>query len=495
MTFNTPLQDSGAVQFTVAGDQSQPIVAMTDLQKFIIHTASAEYACTGNAYGTITPTAINLIRQGGCGASLPTPVVLGNTEVYVQARATKLRDLCFAIQSYTYTGKDLTIFNTQAFDGLTIVGMAWQQIPDSIIWCVMSNGTLYGLTYIKEMDIWAWHFHSFVNGFVESIACVPNTSYDTIYLMVRRTVAGSTVRSFEQLATRDFLDTTYYSDFIGTDCSYTFSGTMTDGSTLTPTTSGMWTPSDQTTLTSTTAQFASTDPTYGNMVVLSQVNSSTGLVTDRVTFRITGYTSAYVVTGYPLRNVPTWAQTAVSNWGIARTHFTGATSLYGQSVSVLADGNVVASSLNTYGGQNGNQLAYPVVTPDSNGAFVLPEAALNVVVGLPVQMDLQTMPTENSGGETILNKHLQVKECVPIFYNSRDGLFGMDQNHLRPWKQPIGATPPLFLWNQPVAPFTGPAHIKVQGTTENTGQIWVRNVDPTPFAMSGIIVSIEVGDG
>lgn len=489
---STPIQDTDAIQFVVAGTASQPIIGLMDLQKFIIFTASAEYACTGNQAGTITPKAVNLILQGTSGARLPTPLTLGNTAIFVQARGTQVRDLRFEIGSYTYTGKDLTIFSTQMFNGLTVVDMDWEKIKDSIVWCVMSNGALYGMTYVAEQQVWAWHEHSFINGFVEHVCVVPNAADDVVYLIVRRTINGQTVRYFEALAQRDLVDTTLLTDFTGPDCSLTYNGTATDGSTLTPTTGGGWTTSDLLTLTASTSHFAASDVTNHNQVVLSLTDATTGLVVDRVTFSILTYLSATQVQGYALRDVPTWAQVAVSNWGKAVTTFTGMNQLAGQSLSILGDGNVIASPLNV--DSNGNP-GYPAIVVANDGSFVIPKAALVVCAGLPVQMDIQTMPLENAQGETIANKHVAVKECCPIFYGSRGGLYGQDFQHLNEWKQQRAVNAGTFNWGQPIAPYTGPVRIPIRGSPEITGQVCIRVVDPLPFAMSGIVVSCTVGNG
>lgn len=489
---STPIQDTDAINFVVAGTASQPIIGMMDLQKFIIFTASAEYACTGNQAGTITPKAINLVLQGTSGARLPTPLTLGNTAMFVQARGTQMRDLRFEIGSYTYTGKDLSIFSTQMFQGLTIVDMDWQKIQDSIVWCVMSNGALYGMTYVAEQQVWAWHQHSMINGFVEHVCVVPNAAQDVVYLIVRRVINGQTVRYLEALADRDFTDSTLLTDFVGTDCSLTYNGSATDGSTITATTGGGWTTSDLITLTASTAHFLASDVTNRNQVVLSLTDATTGLVIDRVTFSILAYISTTQVQGYAQRDIPAWARVAWSTWGKAVTTFSGMDQLVGQSLSILGDGNVIASPLNV--DANGNAV-YPAIVVASDGTFTIPKAALVVTAGLPVQMDLQTMPVENAQGETIANKHIKVTECCPIFYGSRGGSYGQDFQHLNLWKQQRAANAGTFQWGQPIAPYTGAVRIPINGTPQISGQVCIRVVDPLPFAMSGIVVSCEVGEG
>ena len=137
---------------------------------------------------------------------------------------------------------------------------------------------------------------------------------------------------------------------------------------------------------------------------------------------------------------------------------------------------------------------YTPIIVDGTGSFTLPSPALQVTAGLPIQVDIQTMPVENAQGETISNKHVQVRECCPIFAFSRDGFFGQDKNHLLAWKQPRGTNPPGFTYGLPVAPIVGPQRVPIMGTSQSTGQVWIRIVDPTPFAMSGIVLTVEIAE-
>lgn len=478
-TVSTPVQDNDAVSFTIAGRQVQQVRALVDLGKLIIHTSNAEYVASGNAAGAITPLSISLVAQGSAGAGFVPPVVIGNTDLFVQEGATRLNDLRYEVQSFAFTGKDLTKFATDLFKGRTIVDMAWQKIPHSIVWCVLDNGQMVGLTYVREDEMWAWHLHEMTNGAFENVCVVTEGTEYTVYVIVRRTINGATKRYIERLASRECLDTVFYSDSYFLDCALTYDGRSTDASTVTATASA-WSPTDTITLTASIPKFSAGD--VGNQIVFQLIDASTGLVTDFVVFNILTYIGASQVSGQATRIVPAWAQaSAITTWGKAVDQFSGLGHLEGQSIGILADGNVAADPLDA---------SYPVVTVIA-GAFTLSKPALVVTAGLPIDMRGQTLPVENGQGETIANKMVSVKEATPIFYNSRGGSFGQDFNHLKPWKQPNQPAN-----GYPIPPFSGPAYprIPISGSPQTTGQICFRQTNPLPFAMSAVVVSGEVGN-
>ncbi len=474
---STPVQDSDALSFTIAGKQVQEVRALVDNGKLIVHSSGGEYVAQGNQAGAITPTAIGLVRQGSAGSSIISPIVIGNVVLFVQARGSVLRELSYSIQAYAYVGKDETIFAPTIFATRTVVDMDWQQIPNSIVWMVLDNGELVGLTYLKEQEVWAWHHHDTINGSVENVCVVAEGENDTVYLTVKRTIGGVTKRYIERLANR-FTDIS--TDAVYSDCSLTFDGRNTSGQTMTLTGSG-WTPTDNLTLTtSALGYFAAGD--VGNAIVLQQIaDGSTrddddvpipaGTVTDQVTLSIIAQTSGTVVTVQPDKTVPAWAQAlALTAWGRSVHTFAGIDHLNGQTLVGLGDGQVT-----------------PAITV-SGGGFTTAQNYMVLTAGLPITADLQTLPVENTQGETIDNKNQLVTEVTATFYESRGGYYGQDVEHLFPLVQ--RATEP---WGDPDYLLTGPRRIPVQGDWQTTGQVWIRQSDPLPMGISAIVPTGYVG--
>jgi hypothetical protein len=219
----SPLQDDDAVTFTLASKTIQPIHHMVALKRLILLTDSRVWRIEGDEAGTLLPTAINADEHAYVGSAFVEPVALGNALVYVQARGTVLRDLQFSRELEGLTGRDLTLLSTHLFTNYTIVEMDLALVPNSVIWCVRSDGTLLGLTYIPEEDVVAWHRHD-TDGLFESVAVVPEGDEDAVYFVVKRTINGVAKRYVERLHTRKFTD---LEDGYFVDCGITYSGAAT----------------------------------------------------------------------------------------------------------------------------------------------------------------------------------------------------------------------------------------------------------------------------
>jgi len=119
-----------------------------------------------------------------------------------------------------------------------ITEMAYQQEPDSILWCVRDDGILAGLTYQRSENVIAWHRHKLGGtfgagasatgfGVVESVASISGQlTEDEFYVIVKRTINGATKRYVEVFAPFDF-DETDATDFRFVDSHLTYSGSAT----------------------------------------------------------------------------------------------------------------------------------------------------------------------------------------------------------------------------------------------------------------------------
>ena len=231
MTSGTNADD--AMVYTIAANQVNVIRYLKAQRTLVIGTTAAEY--TVSADGTdasITPTNITIKKQSSYGSANVDAVTAGNAILFLQKAKRKIRELAYNFDSDSYVAPDLTILNDAVTDS-GIVQMEWQQEPDNILWCVREDGQLAALTYQRSEAVVSWHRHILGgtfgsgNAVVESIASISGEiNEDELWVIVKRTVNGATVRYVECFSDFDF-DETAATDFKFLDSHLSYSGSAT----------------------------------------------------------------------------------------------------------------------------------------------------------------------------------------------------------------------------------------------------------------------------
>lgn len=220
---SSPLQDDDAITFRVAGNQHNPVRWLLGLKQLVLGTDSGVWTVQGPSGFPLSPANILADQFGYNGVSPLRPVVIGNSIIYVQARGRIIRDLRFDQQVEGLGGRDLTIFASHLFDNYTIDEIDYQETPHSITWVCRSDGTLLGLTYLRDQEIWGWHRHdTAATGLFQHVCVVPEAGEDAVYLVVRRTIGGVIHRFIERLERREI--DSFVDDAFFVDCGLTYSG-------------------------------------------------------------------------------------------------------------------------------------------------------------------------------------------------------------------------------------------------------------------------------
>ena len=181
-------QDDELVSGTLVARQLEAIRFFVPLEKLVVLTYGGEWVVgSGAAGGAITPSNVDVARQGNRGCYDVEPIVIGNMVLFVQRQGARVRDLGYEFASDSFTGTDLTILARHLFEGHSIVDWAWAQEPDSVCWVVRDDGLLLAMTYVREQEVIAWSRMPMSGGaLVESVASVPGTDRDAVYFVVNR---------------------------------------------------------------------------------------------------------------------------------------------------------------------------------------------------------------------------------------------------------------------------------------------------------------------
>jgi hypothetical protein len=463
LSYSLPVKDSDRISIRVAARELNTINHIVPLTQLLLMTSSAEWRVSPINSDALTPTTISVRPQSYIGANDVQPEIVNNTVVYCAARGGHVRELGYSWQSSGFITGDLSIRAAHLFDDLTLVDMCYSKSPQPILWFVSSNGNLLSLTYMPEQQIGAWAQHDTL-GLYESCTAVAEGNEDRVYVVVKRTINGNSVRYVERMASRQI--TTLEACFF-VDAGLTYDGTNTTATTVTVSGGTTWGPSDVLTITASSPIFAFPATTDVNDAIV--LTDSAG---NKYRLRIIGTSSTTVATARVDVTLPVALRnTATTVWAFARDSVSGLGHLEGATVSILADGAV-----------------QPQETV-SSGSVTLDRAAVLIHVGLPYESDLQTLPAVMSidgygqGRYKNVNKaYLRVFKSSGIFVGpTADRLVEAKQRTTEPY-----GTPPSLKSDE--------IDVDLKPAWRAGGQVYIRQADPLPLTVVGLTLEVVLGD-
>lgn len=465
MSYSIPTQDDDRIKVEVAVREASTIRHIVPLTQMLMLTNSSELRVSPINSDVITPSTISVRPQSYIGANNVQPEVVNNIVVYCADRGGHVRELGYSFQSQGFITGDLSLRATHLFDNLSLSDMCYAKSPQPILWFISSSGYMLGLTYVPEQQLGAWHWHE-TDGTFESCTAVAEGDEDRVYVVVRRTINGSTKRYVERLASRriDALE-----DCIFVDSALTYDGTNATSETVTVSGGTAWDSTEVLTITlgvSLDVSFvypAQTD--VDDCIVITDANG--------VKYRLTiiATSSATVATARVDKTIPVALRNvATTNWSFARKDLGGLSHLEGKTVSILADGAVMPQQ---------------VVT---SGAISLQRAATKIIVGLPYESDLQTLPMTLNVDGFGQGRMKNVNKAWLRVYKSSGIFIGPDADYLVEYKQrttePYGSPPSLK---------SDELLVVMTPSWGAGGQVYIRQSDPLPLTLVGLTLEVSIG--
>lgn len=485
---SSPLVDSDAISVVLSSRKMNGIKTMVGLRDIVALTAATEWSI-GPVDGTVlSPTSVQQYTQGYRGSNGVDPVIIGNRIVYVQPMGSIVRDMGFDFSVNGYHGDDLSVYANHLFTGYSIVEMAYQQEPDSLIWCVRNDGTLLCCTYVREQDVLAWTPHT-TSGTFESVCCIPAAGYDELWLVVQRNGRRFVERMAQQSAIQQAPAPDPKLQFY-VDCGVSYNSPVAITGISSATTAVVTAPGHG---------FSN-----GDLVDLSDVDGLTKpqvdpfgqpgntSVVNGIRFKVAGVTT----NTYQLTDAHTGAP-------IDTSAFTGTVSDNQTFCEYLSGGNVrkavsTLAGLDHLNGQTVSILADGSVQPPqvvSNGQITLSPAAAICHAGLGYTSDLQTLSVEfRMMDGTLQDRYLKIPVVTFRFLNSRGGFIGPSASDLSGLDELVQrSTEPL---GSPIALQTIDYRHQlsssyVRGT--DAGSVFFRQADPLPVTILAIIPQVDMG--
>lgn len=460
-----PLQADDEFEDTLVSKQVNFIKNMLPMPGgLIIFTAQGAWQLSSGSgiAATSAVTGINATAQTQTynGSSDLPPIPINWAVLYPQLDGAVI-ELNYNIYAAIYTGQDISVLSNHLFFGYSLREWAYAQKPFKIVWAVRNDGILLSLTYVKEQEMIGWARHD-TQGQFASVASVLENQYDATYLVARRFIGGQFNYYIERLDDR--ITFPYGAeDAWAVDCAVR--------TTLPTPAAGL-----AISASSGSATFTADAGVFGSTLAGDVIRADGGIAT------VTGIVSAFQVTATWTQNpntlVPgtTIPVPAVSGqWTLARpsTVFTGLDYLNGQSVSILADGGVIADQT--------------VV----NGSITLAQPATKVIAGLRYIKQLQTMPLDlGNERDTVQGKRKKINAVSIRTKDARGILFGNNFNTLFPVKN----MNPSVQFGTQIPLVTGDNWVQWDPAWTVLGQLAFEIDDPLPATILGVIPEITIGD-
>ena len=133
------------------------LIAFADSCELVIGSDSST---SGVTYETIMSTVQSYI---GSKRRLP-PIVANNTILFCERTGLAVRNYGYDVASNLYGGEDVSVFSSAIFEEQPIIDWTYQQFPNSTIWCVLADGRMAALTFMKDQKVCAWSVHELGGG-------------------------------------------------------------------------------------------------------------------------------------------------------------------------------------------------------------------------------------------------------------------------------------------------------------------------------------------
>lgn len=201
------VEDDDSMNFTIAAEEVNAIVGLSPGKELVLMTTGGEWIAESSG-PFLKPNDIQVRRQTTHGSSGIQPIRVGHVVLFLQKSARKFREFVFSFEIEGYLAADLTVL-AEHITRSGVVDFAYQEEPDSIMWCVREDGVLLSLTYRRDQDVVGWSRHVLGGSFgtgdpvVETVITIPGNAVsgslerNEVWLIVKRTINGATKRYVE----------------------------------------------------------------------------------------------------------------------------------------------------------------------------------------------------------------------------------------------------------------------------------------------------------
>jgi len=168
----------------------------------VIGTNAGEFIVNGSQ-GIITPDDIFVAQQSAEGGDSVNSTLVGSMVMFISGDGRKLLAIRYQEDQNQWRASEISFTAENLTLNRKIINIAYARNPESIIWCLLDDGTLIGCTYDPYTDTMGWHKHSIAN--VLGISVSEKAGFSILTLTVQRVINGQAVTYVEELGS-DYMD-------------------------------------------------------------------------------------------------------------------------------------------------------------------------------------------------------------------------------------------------------------------------------------------------
>lgn len=459
--------DDDAINIALASNESNEIQWLASNRNLVAGTFGGVFILHTNDDNAVTPSNVTSEEQTGYGTEPIQPKSIGNYLFYIQRFGKKLREMFYLWDNDQYKATDKTILAPHILqDG--VISMDVMNNPESVLTCVLTNGTIAIFTREVDQEVQAWS-RIVTDGTFSSVAVIPSQSYnyDETYVIVERWIEGTRkkyIEVFENIEPPSRQDQCLYLHSALSYDAYESSSTSAVTLSLSATTGSV-------TATVSSAYF------NGEMVTSSRriraIDENGATIGEGV---LTATASTLSVTLSITTDFTGGLSYAVGRWGVSVGELFGLDHLEGETVGILADG-LTHSKTETVSSNS--------VTMNTDG-FV-------VSVGLLYDQILFTLPKEGVSQRGTSQGKWQRYNDIAFKLNksSQDFQYGPDADNLD--NVNTAFTPTVTSLYTGIIPSKG-GGIAMRGGYSRGAQIYIKQTNPLPVEILNIIGTLTTED-
>lgn len=189
MRVNVPLLDTDAITANIPSRQVNIINGLVAFKRLLVFTSQSIWSIGPVSGSAMTPTGFTQEIEEYNGSNGVNPVVIGTEAIYIKQHGHVVSNIAFQLASDSFVGADANILALHLFDEWTILDMAYQRDPSSIIWMLRSDGHLVGMTYLRDQEVVAFHEHDTgeaTGDQFKSLCAIPADNFDEVWFSTKR---------------------------------------------------------------------------------------------------------------------------------------------------------------------------------------------------------------------------------------------------------------------------------------------------------------------